>query len=65
MPAPSRESGKAIALTRGEFVRRAGWVLSRDFLLDAAVEPAQRSNRSFRSPKRARRRRSSRSEPRI
>ena len=39
----SRESGEAIALTRGEFallrefVRRPGRVLSRDFLLDAAV----------------------------
>ena len=38
-----RESGEAIALTRGEFallrefVRRPGRVLSRDFLLDAAV----------------------------
>ena len=38
-----RESGAAIALTRGEFVllrefvRRPGRVLSRDFLLDAAV----------------------------
>jgi TolB-like protein/DNA-binding winged helix-turn-helix (wHTH) protein len=38
-----RESGEAIALTRGEFallrefVRRSGRVLSRDFLLDAAV----------------------------
>ncbi len=38
-----RESGEAIALTRGEFallrefVRRAGRVLSRDFLLDAVV----------------------------
>ena len=43
-PAPlKRESGEAIALTRGEFallrefVRRPGRVLSRDFLLDAAV----------------------------
>jgi TolB-like protein/DNA-binding winged helix-turn-helix (wHTH) protein len=39
----NRESGEAIALTRGEFallrefVRRPGRVLSRDFLLDAAV----------------------------
>ena len=38
-----RESGEAIALTRGEFallrefVRRPGRVLSRDFLLDAVV----------------------------
>jgi DNA-binding response OmpR family regulator len=38
-----REAGEAIALTRGEFallrefVRRPGRVLSRDFLLDAAV----------------------------
>ena len=38
-----RESGEAIALTRGEFAllrefaRRPGRVLSRDFLLDAAV----------------------------
>src|SRR6202020_240454 len=38
-----RESGEAITLTRGEFallrefVRRPGRVLSRDFLLDAAV----------------------------
>ena len=39
----NRESGEAIALTRGEFallrefVRRPGRVLSRDFLLDAVV----------------------------
>ena len=38
-----RESGEAVALTRGEFallrefVRRPGRVLSRDFLLDAVV----------------------------
>ena len=48
-----RESGEAIALTRGEFallrefVRRPGRVLSRDFLLDAMVgrrnEPFDRS----------------------